>query len=429
MLTLKEKIGVIVGSRADLRAVKLGLMRMKRHEIPFRLLIVPPLQLDALKEWLRQAVDQGIQVFIVAQGGSALLPGFAAAHVHKPVIAVPLDTSPNHGDDALGSLAALPDGMDLVSTGLNDFRSALRTAVRILATSDDDYAETCAKIYDDLLSAQRDEELQLRQEFDDVLGDGGPRTMARKPFKPDPEEIAKAKAMQQGKGNREDPLRPAPKSSDNGRVYTVNAEDPDYSVIELAAEALLAGKVVCFPTETVYGLAADATNTKAVQALAALKGRRDNHPFTLMICNDQQLFRITARPPHSVVSRLDSFWPGPLTLVFEKAAGAFEHISADETIGIRIPDHLVALSILSAVDRPLAVTSANPSSEPPATTASRVLTYFPGDAPQVIVDGGPTISSEVSTVIRVTEEPFEILREGSISRDQLREIYGEEMFL
>ena len=189
---------------------------------------------------------------------------------------------------------------------------------------------------------------------------------------------------------------------------------------------LLEGGIVAFPTDTVYGISADATNQEAVRRLYKIKRRELTNPIPVLIHTIKQLNSLVRHCPESIRPIMERFWPGGLTVVFEKYKNTFTAVSADTTIGVRIPDNLISLSVLSMVARPLATTSANISGLPPATTAEKVIEYF-GDQVDVILDGGPTSSGTVSTVLSVIQEPFAILREGEISREVLIEILGDKL--
>ena len=425
MLTLKEKIAVIVGSRSDLKTIRLNLNRLKARDVPFKLYVASVARLDELVEWIGASVKQGVEVFIVAQGGTATLAGLVASKTQRPVIGVPLDTTRHRGTDAQLAMSGLNDGCDILLSGVNEFDSAARSAMKMIALADPDYQVKVEEIYEQLLEKQRRESNALREEYGDLFA-SVPATIAPEhTFVPPREDIEAAKTEEQ-EGQPlpeldEDKV-PTPGSA---YIYNCDADMPNVTVIENATDALLRGDVVAFPTETVYGLAVDATNKNAVAKLLELKGRESNNPLTIMVNSDKQLFQIASDIPEVIKEKIDYIWPGPLTLVFQKPAASFNHISADDTIGIRIPNHFTALSLLSSVNRPLAVTSANPSGYEDARTAQGVENYFPTGTLAMIIDSGPCGSSMPSTVLKVTSEPFEILREGAMTRSHLQEILGD----
>jgi L-threonylcarbamoyladenylate synthase len=216
--------------------------------------------------------------------------------------------------------------------------------------------------------------------------------------------------------------RKAPPLAD--RLFRVNPENPDVDVIEHAMLTLLDGGIVAIPTDTVYGIAADATNPKAVERLYELKGRTRQKAIAILIHNVQMLSGLVMKFPERVQELSDEFWPGSLTLVLPKPIGALSTVSPAPTIGVRIPDHNTALALISLVARPLATTSANLADQPPATTAEEVIQFF-GDKLDCILDAGPTPGQVASTVLSVVQSPYEILRQGAVSREELKRVLGD----
>lgn len=204
-------------------------------------------------------------------------------------------------------------------------------------------------------------------------------------------------------------------------LVSVNSEQPQLEIIEAATAALAEGHVIAIPTDTVYGLAVDATNADAVRKLYDLKGREDAKAIPLLIHSIRMLESICPSLTEDARKLAKAFWPGPLTLVVPRHTGAFEAVTKDATIGVRLPDHFVALSVISMVGRPLAVTSANPSGAKPAESGAEVGKYF-GAKLKLILDSGPAPGGPVSTVLKIVDKPFEILREGKISREQLERV-------
>jgi len=190
-------------------------------------------------------------------------------------------------------------------------------------------------------------------------------------------------------------------------------------------DTLLNGGIVAVPTDTVYGLAADATKAAAVARLFALKGRDADRAIPLLIGDMKQLRHLTPLEDDEALALLNLHWPGPLTAILPKFQEAFRGVSPFETIGIRMPNHPVALAVLRAIRRPLAVTSANPSGHPPATDATRIEEDF-GDRLDLILDAGPTPGPIPSTVLDMTRRPYRVLREGIVTLAQLREQLGPD---
>jgi len=190
-----------------------------------------------------------------------------------------------------------------------------------------------------------------------------------------------------------------------------------------AVQLLKKGEVVAYPTETVYGLAADATNAKAVRKLFDLKGRDNKAPISILIAS-LPLLPLYVKPfPMRAQDLIDRFWPGPLTIVFEAKEKVFpeELLAGTGKIGIRISSDPVALKLCEEFGLPITTTSANPSGKTPAHSADEVLKVF-ADAPLLkgCIDGGKRQSKEVSSVLDISAEPFRLIREGKIRASQLK---------
>ncbi len=188
-------------------------------------------------------------------------------------------------------------------------------------------------------------------------------------------------------------------------TYLLSAEEP--RDIRKAGELLLDGRIIAFPTETVYGLGARADCGEAVARLRRVKKRPSGQPFSLLIAGDFQRY---ARPSRAAEALAGVFWPGPLTLVLPDGKGG--------SVGLRVPDCPVTLALLKAVGLPVAAPSANISGRPPATTAREVMNVFKG-AIAAVLDGGAAQIGESSTVVRVGGHQVQILREGAISRARI----------
>ncbi len=206
-------------------------------------------------------------------------------------------------------------------------------------------------------------------------------------------------------------------------LFRCDALNPPLEVIEEAADTLLEGKVVAFPTETFYALAVDATSPGAVERLFALCQRARQHPLGVMIHSTMQLRHMVREIPPGVEDIMERFWPGPLTLVFRRHRHALATLAPDETIGVRMPDHYVALAILSMVGRPLAATTARIGEETSLCDAADVRTHF-AEVVDLIIDCGTIESRGRSTVLSVVESPYRILRGGAISRQEIEEAAG-----
>lgn len=192
-----------------------------------------------------------------------------------------------------------------------------------------------------------------------------------------------------------------------------------------AVDILKEGGVVAFPTETVYGLGALATETGAVQRIFEAKGRPSDNPLIVHIGNQEDVDKYAVDVPESAGKLMDAFWPGPLTLVFHKRPGVIaENVTPGfDTVGLRMPDNPVALKLLRTLDGPLAAPSANRSGKPSPTEAGHVMTDLQGRIP-LIVDGGQTGVGVESTVLDMTASPPEILRPGGVTREMIEEVIG-----
>lgn len=199
---------------------------------------------------------------------------------------------------------------------------------------------------------------------------------------------------------------------------------PDRTELEEAAARLRAGGLYAFPTETVYGLGADATNPDAVLSIYETKGRPRFNPLIVHVANREMAERLAAFP--SLANRLaDRFWPGPLSLVLPLRPG---HGLADiasaglSTIALRMPDHPVALALLRQTGRPLAAPSANPSGRLSPTTAEQVRLGFGNRVP--VLDGGPCAAGLESTIVAVADDRVTQLRAGALPREEIEAAIG-----
>jgi L-threonylcarbamoyladenylate synthase len=195
------------------------------------------------------------------------------------------------------------------------------------------------------------------------------------------------------------------------------ATAPTDNLAQLAA-ALRAGEIVAFPTETVYGLGADATNSDAVLKIYETKGRPRFNPLIVHVADMAMAHKLAEFSP--LAERLAGFWPGPLTLVLRKRpdAGLSDLVTAGlDTVGIRIPNHPLALELIRATGRPLAAPSANPSGKLSPTAADQVRRAFHNRVP--VLDGGPSLAGIESTILAVDKDVVTQLRAGALPRDEI----------
>ncbi|MFD3446693.1 L-threonylcarbamoyladenylate synthase [Microbacteriaceae bacterium 4G12] len=198
-----------------------------------------------------------------------------------------------------------------------------------------------------------------------------------------------------------------------------------YPQLEEAAVLLRQKEAVAFPTETVYGLGADATSDEAVAKIFAAKGRPSDNPLIVHIATKDQLLHLVEAVPPVAEKLMDSFWPGPLTLIFPKKDGISEKVTAGlSTVAVRMPDHPIALALIKQANVPVAAPSANRSGRPSPTLASHVYEDLQGKIAG-IVDGGATGVGVESTVLDCTTEMPVILRPGGVTKEQLEEVIGQ----
>lgn len=192
-----------------------------------------------------------------------------------------------------------------------------------------------------------------------------------------------------------------------------------------AVDLLNDGEVVAFPTETVYGLGAVATNEKAVKKIFVAKGRPSDNPLIVHIGTIEEVAEYVVDIPEIAQKCMEEFWPGPLTLVMHVKPGVLAQSVTPgmQTVGIRMPNHPVALKLLQTLKKPLAAPSANRSGKPSPTKASHVLEDLQGLIP-CILDGGMTGVGVESTVLDVTLEQPVILRPGGVTKEMLESVIG-----
>jgi L-threonylcarbamoyladenylate synthase len=197
-------------------------------------------------------------------------------------------------------------------------------------------------------------------------------------------------------------------------VYRVDAAHPDGPGLDAAAAVLKAGGTAAFPTESFYGLGADALDPAAVARVFRIKGRVEANPVLVLVDSVERALTLVAAAGSEVRALMARHWPGPLTLVLPAGATVPPAITAGTgTVGVRVPGHPVTLALLRVAGMALTGTSANPSGEPPPTGADEVARRLPGLV-DVILDGGPTAGGPGSTVADCTVWPPRILRQGPV---------------
>ena len=199
--------------------------------------------------------------------------------------------------------------------------------------------------------------------------------------------------------------------------------------LDAAAELLRNGELVAVPTETVYGLAGNGLDERAVEAIYEVKGRPAIKPLSLMVPDCSAMENYCEDVPEQAQFLAQRFWPGPLTIVLRAKALVPEIVRAGgETVGLRCPDHPMTLTLLRKAQIPFAAPSANPSGEPSPKTAEEVRRYFDGTI-AAIVDGGPCGLGKESTLLDMAHTPYRVLRQGALPAEEIAAALAEHMTL
>jgi L-threonylcarbamoyladenylate synthase len=207
-------------------------------------------------------------------------------------------------------------------------------------------------------------------------------------------------------------------------IYQVDPVAPQSHSIDRAARILREGGLVAFPTETVYGLGANALDARSVAGIFAAKGRPSYNPVIVHVANVERAKQLVRDWPASAQRLAERFWPGPLTLVLPRGDAVPDVVTAGGTsVGLRIPGHPVALSLLKAADLPVAAPSANRSAHISATTAEHVLRGLDGRI-DLLLDAGPTPGGIESTILDLRCMPPRLLRPGLVEPAMVEEIVG-----
>ncbi len=208
-------------------------------------------------------------------------------------------------------------------------------------------------------------------------------------------------------------------------MVQVDSNNPDPAEIQKAAKIIQTGGLVAFPTETVYGLGADALNGDAVLRLFEAKKRPLDNPPIVHIADVCEVYPLVAEVPANAELLMKQFWPGPLTLVFKHSNNVpKETVAGLDTIAIRIPKHKVALELIIQSQRPIAAPSANLSGKPSPTTAQHVYEDLNGRI-NAIIDGGATNIGVESTVVDLSCDPPMLLRPGGTPFEALKNVLGD----
>lgn len=210
----------------------------------------------------------------------------------------------------------------------------------------------------------------------------------------------------------------------NTQIYKIDSKAVDHRKMEEAAQLIRSGELVAFPTETVYGLGADALNPQASKKIYAAKGRPSDNPLIVHIAKFEDLEEIAKEVPQEAKKLADAFWPGPLTMIVNKNEKVpYETTGGMDTVAIRMPDHPAALELIRQSGCLIAAPSANTSGRPSPTLAEHVAEDLGGRIP-MILDGGEVGIGIESTIIDLTEKIPMILRPGYITKEMLEAVIG-----
>jgi L-threonylcarbamoyladenylate synthase len=208
-------------------------------------------------------------------------------------------------------------------------------------------------------------------------------------------------------------------------MLKVNPEKPETEKVQAAAEIIKQGGLVAFPTETVYGLGADALNPHAVLTLFDAKKRPLDNPPIVHVENISDVYRLAKQVPPKADKLMRTFWPGPLTLVFKRSKTVPDvTVAGLDTIAVRMPQHAVALALIRESQRPIAAPSANLAGKPSPTSVQHVFDDLNGRI-DAILDGGPTRIGVESTVLDLSVDPAQVLRPGGTPLEALKRVLGD----
>jgi L-threonylcarbamoyladenylate synthase len=208
------------------------------------------------------------------------------------------------------------------------------------------------------------------------------------------------------------------------KILRINPKNPSISQIRQAAKIIKSGGIVAFPTETVYGLGANALDSKSVRKIFAAKGRPSDNPLIVHISDIAEVGILADSIPNMAYDLMERFWPGPLTLVLKKSKTVPKIVTGGlDTVAIRMPKNKIAQGLIRAAGVPIAAPSANVAGRPSPTMAKHVKEDLSGKI-SLIIDGGPTKIGIESTVVDLSKKTPMLLRPGSVTLEQLQEIVG-----
>jgi L-threonylcarbamoyladenylate synthase len=213
----------------------------------------------------------------------------------------------------------------------------------------------------------------------------------------------------------------------NTEILPVDKWNPDEGVLEYAAGILNDGGLVAFPTETVYGLGANALDGQAVSKIFSAKGRPADNPLIVHVFSKSQVLEVAEIDPKAEAF-MDGFWPGPLTLVLPAKAAVPKAVTAGlDTVAVRMPNHPVALGLIERAGLPVAAPSANKSGRPSPTSAQAVYDDLSGKVPLILDAGGTELGME-STVVALEDDDLRVLRPGGCAPEALKALAAKIIF-
>ncbi len=208
------------------------------------------------------------------------------------------------------------------------------------------------------------------------------------------------------------------------KVIKISSKEPEKKIIQNATKIIKNGGLVAFPTETVYGLGANAFDAKAVGKIFKAKGRPADNPLIVHVSDKRMLNSVVKEIPLKAIPLMKKFWPGPLTIVFRKKKQIPNVVTAGgDTVAVRMPSHSVAFALIRGAGVPIAAPSANTSTRPSPTEARHVYDDFNGKIP-LILDGGKTNIGVESTVLDLTTKIPILLRKGKITKKDIEKVIG-----
>jgi L-threonylcarbamoyladenylate synthase len=209
------------------------------------------------------------------------------------------------------------------------------------------------------------------------------------------------------------------------RIFKVDPETPEPEAIREAGEAIRSGQLVIFPTETVYGLAANALDCEAVRMVFQAKRRALSIPLPVQVGDRARIAEVAVELSRAARLLIERFMPGPITLVLRRNPAIPNVVTAGgDTVGVRIPDNPVALALLKEAGMPIVATSANLSGRPEPLNADEAVEQV-GKCVDIVLDAGPSRLGRASTVIDTTVDPPRVLRRGALTVKEIREVIGE----